>query len=288
MSIARTRGSQKMADPSVGWCERLTPCGHAQPWAPAPEPGAAELLPAEPDPAIERLLALYTGGGSGRLADDDADASQSSSASEEILSNQDLTLDKAVIARDLLGEFEPSGWDGEAEPALLRPERAPPEPSPPPAPLWRKPVPLGRLAEREVERYQRRLRPAADGDTGSVSDQEQALFQLQECGHNVEEALRRVQPVQPRPADRLALWSDAECELFEEGLRLYGKDFHAIQRQKVRTRSSSSGGGEASDVPSCATAGGAASSSLQIVMAPDPWEPGRGVSVGELEPYVPS
>ena len=39
------------------------------------------------------------------------------------------------------------------------------------------------------------------------------------------------------PAETMTLWSEEECRAFELGLRLYGKDFHMIQQQKVRTRS---------------------------------------------------
>ena len=35
----------------------------------------------------------------------------------------------------------------------------------------------------------------------------------------------------------LTFRSEEECRAFELGLRLYGKDFHMIQQQKVRTRS---------------------------------------------------
>ncbi len=38
-------------------------------------------------------------------------------------------------------------------------------------------------------------------------------------------------------AETMSLWSEEECRAFELGLRLYGKDFHMIQNQKVRTRS---------------------------------------------------
>ena len=61
----------------------------------------------------------------------------------------------------------------------------------------------------------------------------QALRHLQESGHNVEEAARRVQPAQLRPAGRLSHWSDHECSQFERALRLHGKDFGTIQRQMV-------------------------------------------------------
>jgi hypothetical protein len=38
------------------------------------------------------------------------------------------------------------------------------------------------------------------------------------------------------PADTMSLWSEEECRAFETGLRVYGKDFHSIQGQKVGTR----------------------------------------------------
>ena len=38
------------------------------------------------------------------------------------------------------------------------------------------------------------------------------------------------------PADTMSLWSEEECKAFETGLRVYGKDFHSIQNQKVGTR----------------------------------------------------
>ncbi|XP_037092213.1 mesoderm induction early response protein 1-like [Pollicipes pollicipes] len=70
-----------------------------------------------------------------------------------------------------------------------------------------------------------------------VRDHEQALFLLQQCGHSVEEAMRRTQMSNHQPIDALSLWSEEECANFENGLRFYGKDFYTIQQQKVRTRS---------------------------------------------------
>ncbi|GIY52694.1 mesoderm induction early response protein 1 [Caerostris extrusa] len=74
--------------------------------------------------------------------------------------------------------------------------------------------------------------------TGShVRDDEQALYLLLQCGFSQEEALRRKR-MQPIPAaDTMTLWSEEECRSFENGLRIYGKDFHLIQMNKVRTRS---------------------------------------------------
>lgn len=70
-----------------------------------------------------------------------------------------------------------------------------------------------------------------------IRDDEQALFLLLQCGYNCEEALRRRRMNAIPPADTMSLWSEEECRAFELGLRLYGKDFHMIQQQKVRTRS---------------------------------------------------
>jgi len=70
-----------------------------------------------------------------------------------------------------------------------------------------------------------------------VRDDEQALLLLLQCGYSVEEALRRKRMNAVPPADTMSLWSEEECRAFETGLRVYGKDFHSIQSQKVGTRS---------------------------------------------------
>jgi len=73
--------------------------------------------------------------------------------------------------------------------------------------------------------------------TGShIRDDEQALLLLLQCGYNEEEALRRRRMNVVPPADTMSLWSEEECKAFETGLRVYGKDFHSIQNQKVGTR----------------------------------------------------
>lgn len=58
-----------------------------------------------------------------------------------------------------------------------------------------------------------------------------------QCGHNVEEAIRRRKVSNVTPCETASLWSEEECRNFESGLRIFGKDFHHIQQQKVRTRS---------------------------------------------------
>lgn len=104
------------------------------------------------------------------------------------------------------------------------------------------------LAEVRTEEYMARaraLQPAGIGvaaiPTGDqLRDDEQALFLLQQCGHNVEEALRRRRISAgdtPAPSPSAALWSEEECRNFENGLKAHGKDFHLIHQHKVRTRS---------------------------------------------------
>ncbi|CAG2107150.1 unnamed protein product [Medioppia subpectinata] len=77
--------------------------------------------------------------------------------------------------------------------------------------------------------------------TGShIRDDEQALYLLHQCGHNVEEAIRRKRTTPNLPAvnESMSSWSEEECKAFEAGLRSYGKDFHLVQQNKVvRTRS---------------------------------------------------
>uniref|UniRef100_A0A182QVF3 Uncharacterized protein n=1 Tax=Anopheles farauti TaxID=69004 RepID=A0A182QVF3_9DIPT len=73
-----------------------------------------------------------------------------------------------------------------------------------------------------------------------LRDDEQSLYLLQQCGHNVDEALRRKRisnNAVPVPEQQMSIWSEEECRNFENGLRVHGKDFHMIQQTKVRTRS---------------------------------------------------
>jgi hypothetical protein len=61
----------------------------------------------------------------------------------------------------------------------------------------------------------------------------QALYLLLQCGYSVDEALRRRRMNVITPTDTMSLWSEEECRNFENGLRIYGKDFHMIQQNKV-------------------------------------------------------
>lgn len=102
-----------------------------------------------------------------------------------------------------------------------------------------------KLSDSDVEEYLcTALEPTANAVGGMNSlplgshtrDDEQALYLLLQCGHNIEEALRR-RRMNPTIPTKMSLWSEEECRSFESGLRLYGKDFHLIQLHKVRTRS---------------------------------------------------
>lgn len=68
-------------------------------------------------------------------------------------------------------------------------------------------------------------------------DDEQALYLLLQCGYSTDEALRRRRLNVIPSSETSSLWSEEECRNFENGLRTYGKDFHQIQQDKVRTRS---------------------------------------------------
>ncbi|XP_042190745.1 mesoderm induction early response protein 1 isoform X2 [Callorhinchus milii] len=69
-----------------------------------------------------------------------------------------------------------------------------------------------------------------------IKDNEQALYELVKCNFDTEEALRRLR-FNVKAARELSIWTEEECRNFEQGLKAYGKDFHLVQANKVRTRS---------------------------------------------------
>lgn len=70
-----------------------------------------------------------------------------------------------------------------------------------------------------------------------IKDNEQALYELVKCDFDTEEALRRLRFNVKAAREELSIWTEEECRNFEQGLKTYGKDFHLIQANKVRTRS---------------------------------------------------
>ncbi|XP_063231828.1 mesoderm induction early response protein 1 [Bacillus rossius redtenbacheri] len=102
------------------------------------------------------------------------------------------------------------------------------------------------MMEDQIEEFLVKARESLQNNAQGVSviptgthtrDDEQALYLLLQCGYNVEEALRRRRMNAVQPTDTMSLWSEEECTNFENGLRSYGKNFHLIQQNKVRTRS---------------------------------------------------
>ncbi|KAF3690970.1 Mesoderm induction early response protein 2 [Channa argus] len=71
----------------------------------------------------------------------------------------------------------------------------------------------------------------------TIQDNEQALYELVKCNFNADEALRRLHFNVKVFSDELCAWSKEESRNFEHGYRVYGKNFHLIQANKVRTRS---------------------------------------------------
>ncbi|XP_033993847.1 LOW QUALITY PROTEIN: mesoderm induction early response protein 1-like [Trematomus bernacchii] len=70
-----------------------------------------------------------------------------------------------------------------------------------------------------------------------IKDNEQALYELVKCDFDTEEALRRLRFNVKAAREELSVWTEEECRNFEQGLKAYGKDFHLVQANKVRTRS---------------------------------------------------
>ncbi|PIK39275.1 putative mesoderm induction early response protein 1-like [Apostichopus japonicus] len=264
-------------------------------------------LQQEADIPVADLIAMYyPAGNAGSPVDDDDDTDDSTG---EILSSNDLSLDKEEVARDLLpdetkleeeeeqeedtpekspeGGFQGNGEGtfGHGTHRLLRSSTAGPDDESDmdsedseyvPLDEWKKDINVGRdfqaavpeglspyddgpvyenedallwdpskLEDGDVEDFLSQIQLPSHGpqDGNSipsgthVRDDEKALFILLQCGHSVDEALRRNRMQIVAPTDELSLWSEEECRNFESGLRTYGKNFYLIHRHKVRTRS---------------------------------------------------
>uniref|UniRef100_A0A3Q2LT33 MIER family member 3 n=1 Tax=Equus caballus TaxID=9796 RepID=A0A3Q2LT33_HORSE len=67
-------------------------------------------------------------------------------------------------------------------------------------------------------------------------DNEQALYELLKCNHNIKEAIERYCCNGKASQEGMTAWTEEECRNFEHALMLFGKDFHLIQKNKVRSR----------------------------------------------------
>uniref|UniRef100_A0A673N258 Mesoderm induction early response 1, family member 3 a n=1 Tax=Sinocyclocheilus rhinocerous TaxID=307959 RepID=A0A673N258_9TELE len=75
-----------------------------------------------------------------------------------------------------------------------------------------------------------------DGKCSLVKDNEQVLYELLKCNYNVQEALKRYRSKDKSSKDEMLPWSEEECRNFEHALLLYEKNFHLVQKHKVRRR----------------------------------------------------
>ncbi|KAJ8287204.1 hypothetical protein GJAV_G00048870 [Gymnothorax javanicus] len=71
---------------------------------------------------------------------------------------------------------------------------------------------------------------------GHIRDNEQALYELMKCNYNVHDALQRYRNSAACSKGEMLPWSEDECRNFEHALLLYEKNFHLIQKHKVKTR----------------------------------------------------
>ncbi|KAM3938238.1 mesoderm induction early response protein 3 isoform 2-T2 [Leptodactylus fuscus] len=97
------------------------------------------------------------------------------------------------------------------------------------------------LPESKVEEYLLETRIDSKRLMGRLSDgmiikdDEQALHELYKCRYNVREAVERFCN-RRMLHDNIRPWTEEECRNFEHALVIHGKDFHLIQKNKVRTR----------------------------------------------------
>ncbi|XP_064497212.1 mesoderm induction early response protein 3 isoform X2 [Pseudopipra pipra] len=105
--------------------------------------------------------------------------------------------------------------------------------------LWKPDV----ISESKVKEYlfETSLRTGNEKMIGRIPeglhtrDNEQALYELLKSSHNVKEAIERYCS-NGKVSQEMTAWTEEECRSFEHALLIYGKDFHLIQKNKVRTR----------------------------------------------------
>ncbi|KAJ7424392.1 Mesoderm induction early response protein 3 [Pitangus sulphuratus] len=106
--------------------------------------------------------------------------------------------------------------------------------------LWKPDV----ISESKVKEYlfETSLRTGNEKMIGRIPeglhtrDNEQALYELLKSSHNVKEAIERYCSNGKASQEEMTAWTEEECRSFEHALLIYGKDFHLIQKNKVRTR----------------------------------------------------
>lgn len=97
------------------------------------------------------------------------------------------------------------------------------------------------LPEQEVDQYlscvQADSGKAATADEKATGDSAQNLFDalslLHNCGYKADEAIKRKQIISAQNGVPPLTLASSEAENFENGLKVHGKDFHAIQKDQV-------------------------------------------------------
>ncbi|XP_035592149.1 mesoderm induction early response protein 3 isoform X1 [Oncorhynchus keta] len=79
-------------------------------------------------------------------------------------------------------------------------------------------------------------RTRSDTAGAHVKDNEQALYELVKCNYNTHKALERYCSNVKSSKEESPPWSEDECRNFEHALQIYDKNFHLIQKHKVKTR----------------------------------------------------
>lgn len=94
------------------------------------------------------------------------------------------------------------------------------------------------IDELDVENY---LGNFASSDAADLTNQldhrdELALYVLLKNNYDIDNALNNRNNLEKEQIDLFTFikpWSDEECDLFEDGLRAHGKDFHLVQKNKL-------------------------------------------------------
>uniref|UniRef100_A0AAY4D4F0 SANT domain-containing protein n=1 Tax=Denticeps clupeoides TaxID=299321 RepID=A0AAY4D4F0_9TELE len=196
-----------------------------------------EDLEKEGSMPLEELLVMY------RYA---AASSMDSSSGELADELPDMTLDKEEIAKDLLsGEYEEETQSSadDLTPSVTSHETTEFFPNKPRCELIRLFQPsYGRIgwlpepATTEMKPFARRRYRSYKTNVCLVPIL-QALYELVKCNYNTREALERYNNNIRSSKEGSPPWSEEECRDFEHALRTYEKNFHLIQKHKVRTRS---------------------------------------------------
>uniref|UniRef100_G1Q3J9 MIER family member 3 n=1 Tax=Myotis lucifugus TaxID=59463 RepID=G1Q3J9_MYOLU len=67
-------------------------------------------------------------------------------------------------------------------------------------------------------------------------DNEQSLYELLRCDHNIKEALERYCRSGKASQEGMTAWTEEEIRSFEHALMIFGKDFYRIQKSWMKTR----------------------------------------------------